>query len=163
MTVTGRPLVSYLDDAPIWDAQVIRTRAAPLQVDAGIAVLYGNLAPAGAVIKPAAATPELLQHRGRAMVFDTVEDVHARIDDPDLDVDADSVLVLRGCGPKGYPGMPEVANMPLPHQTAGAGRARHGAGLRRSDERHRLRHCGAARRPRGRGRWPARAGPRPAT
>ena len=114
MTVTGRPLVSYLDEAPIWDPQVIRTRSEPLQVDAGIAVLYGNLAPSGAVIKPAAATPELLQHRGRAMVFDTVEDVHARIDDPDLDVDADSVLVLRGCGPKGYPGMPEVANMPLP-------------------------------------------------
>ena len=114
LTVTGRPLVSYLDDAPIWDPEVIRTRSQPLQADAGIAVLYGNLAPSGAVIKPAAATPELLQHRGRAMVFDTIEDMHARIDDPDLDVDADSVLVLRGCGPKGYPGMPEVANMPLP-------------------------------------------------
>ncbi|MGI8591466.1 MAG: dihydroxy-acid dehydratase [Nakamurella sp.] len=114
LTVTGKPLVSYLDDAPIWDAEVIRSRAAPLQADAGIAVLYGNLAPAGAVIKPAAATPGLLTHRGRAVVFDTIEDFHARIDDPDLDVDADSVLVLRGCGPKGYPGMPEVANMPLP-------------------------------------------------
>ena len=114
LTVTGRPLVSYLDDAPIWDPEVIRTRAEPLQTDAGIAVLYGNLAPSGAVIKPAAATPALLQHRGRAMVFDSIEDMHARIDDPDLDVDADSVLVLRGCGPKGYPGMPEVANMPLP-------------------------------------------------
>jgi dihydroxy-acid dehydratase len=114
LTVTGKPLVSYLDDAPIWDAEVIRSRATPLQADAGIAVLYGNLAPAGAVIKPAAATPGLLTHRGRAVVFDTIEDFHARIDDPDLDVDADSVLVLRGCGPKGYPGMPEVANMPLP-------------------------------------------------
>ncbi|MDQ2737095.1 MAG: dihydroxy-acid dehydratase [Actinomycetota bacterium] len=114
LTVTGKPLVSYLDDAPIWDAEVIRSRATPLQADAGIAVLYGNLAPAGAVIKPAAATPGLLTHRGRAVVFDTIEDLHARIDDPDLDVDADSVLVLRGCGPKGYPGMPEVANMPLP-------------------------------------------------
>ncbi len=82
--------------------------------DAGIAVLRGNLAPDGAIIKPAAASPHLLQHRGRAVVFDTIEDFHARIDDPDLDVDADSVLVLRGCGPKGYPGMPEVANMPLP-------------------------------------------------
>ena len=81
---------------------------------AGIAVLHGNLAPGGAVIKPAAASPQLLQHRGRAVVFDSIEDMHARIDDPDLDVDADSVLVLRGCGPKGYPGMPEVANMPLP-------------------------------------------------
>lgn len=114
LTVTGRPLVSYLDDAPIWDPEVIRGRAAPLLPDAGIAVLYGNLAPAGAVIKPAAASPELLTHRGRAVVFDTIEDMHARIDDPGLDVEANSVLVLRGCGPKGYPGMPEVANMPLP-------------------------------------------------
>jgi len=114
LTVTGRPLVSYLDDAPIWDPEVIRGRAAPLLPDAGIAVLRGNLAPSGAVIKPAAASPELLTHRGRAVVFDTVEDMHNRIDDPDLDVDADSVLVLRGCGPKGYPGMPEVDNMPLP-------------------------------------------------
>jgi dihydroxy-acid dehydratase len=77
-------------------------------------VLYGNLAPTGAIIKPAAASADLLNHRGRAMVFDSIEDMHARIDDPALDVDADSVLVLRGCGPKGYPGMPEVANMPLP-------------------------------------------------
>ena len=80
----------------------------------GIAVLRGNLAPDGAIIKPAAASPELLQHRGRAVVFDSIEDFRARIDDPDLDVDATSVLVLRGCGPRGYPGMPEVANMPLP-------------------------------------------------
>ena len=114
LTVTGRPLVSYLDDAPIWDPEVIRGRAVPLLPDAGIAVLYGNLAPAGAVIKPAAASPGLLTHRGRAVVFDTIEDMHARIDDPGLDVEANSVLVLRGCGPKGYPGMPEVANMPLP-------------------------------------------------
>jgi dihydroxy-acid dehydratase len=114
LTVTGRPLVDYLDDAPIWDPEVIRARAHPLQPHAGIAVLYGNLAPDGAVIKPAAASPGLLQHRGRAMVFDSVEDLHHRIDDPDLDVDEDTVLVLRGCGPKGYPGMPEVANLPLP-------------------------------------------------
>jgi len=114
LTVTGRPLVDYLDDAPIWDAEVIRLRRTPLQPAAGIAVLYGNLAPRGAIVKPAAASPELLKHRGRAVVFDTIEDMHARIDDPDLDVDATSVLVLKGCGPKGYPGMPEVANMPLP-------------------------------------------------
>jgi dihydroxy-acid dehydratase len=114
LTVTGRPLVQYLDDAQIWDPEVIRTRMAPLQGEAGIAVLRGSLAPTGAVIKPAAASPELLQHRGPAVVFDSIEDFYARIDDPDLDVDADSVLVLRGCGPKGYPGMPEVANMPLP-------------------------------------------------
>ena len=114
LTVTGRPLVEYLDDAQIWDPEVIRTRTEPLQAEAGIAVLRGSLAPTGAVIKPAAASPELLRHRGPAVVFDSIEDFYARIDDPDLDVDADSVLVLRGCGPKGYPGMPEVANMPLP-------------------------------------------------
>ena len=114
LTVTGKPLVDYLDSARIWDTEVISVRELPLIPDAGIAVLRGNLAPGGAIIKPAAASPHLLQHRGRAVVFDTIEDMHARIDDPALDVDADSVLVLRGCGPKGYPGMPEVANMPLP-------------------------------------------------
>jgi dihydroxyacid dehydratase/phosphogluconate dehydratase len=114
LTVTGQPLVHYLDDAQIWDREVIRPRAEPLQPHAGIAVLYGNLAPEGAVIKPAAASARLLQHRGRAVVFDSVEDMRARIDDPGLDVDADSVLILRGCGPRGYPGMPEVANLPLP-------------------------------------------------
>src|SRR4051795_10395784 len=114
LTVTGKPLVDYLAGAQIWDHEVIRVRAKPVQPQAGIAVLYGNLAPNGAVIKPAAASAHLLQHRGRALVFDSIEDLHARIDDPDLDVDADSVLVLRGCGPKGYPGMPEVANLPLP-------------------------------------------------
>jgi dihydroxy-acid dehydratase len=114
LTVTGRPLVDYLDDREIWDPEVIRTRAEPLQPEAGIAILYGSLAPDGAVIKPAAASPHLLAHRGRAVVFDSIEDFNARIDDPELDVDADSVLVLRGCGPKGYPGMPEVANLPLP-------------------------------------------------
>jgi dihydroxyacid dehydratase/phosphogluconate dehydratase len=124
LTVTGEPVVSHLDDAPIWDRKVIRRRGTPLRGDAGIAVLYGNLAPSGspkvtsrtraAVIKPAAASQEPLQHRGKAVVFDTVEDLHARIDDPDLDVDATSVPVPRGCGPKRYPGMPEVANMPVP-------------------------------------------------
>ncbi|MEU8245522.1 IlvD/Edd family dehydratase [Nonomuraea sp. NPDC048916] len=113
-TVTGRPLVEHLADAAIWDETVIRRRADPLLPDAGIAVLRGNLAPDGAVIKPAAASPELLRHRGRAVVFDSVEDVYARLDSPDLDVDETSVLVLRGCGPRGYPGMPEVGNLPLP-------------------------------------------------
>jgi dihydroxy-acid dehydratase len=116
ITVTGKPLVDYLDDAEVWDRDVIRPRAEPLLPDAGIAVLRGNLAPGGALIKPAAASPHLLQHRGRAVVFDSIEDFHARIDDPDLDVDADCVLVLRGCGPRGYPGMPEVSNMPLPRK-----------------------------------------------
>jgi dihydroxy-acid dehydratase len=114
ITVTGAPLVDSLEDRTIWNTDVITPLDVPLKDDAGIAVLRGNLAPDGAIIKPAAASPELLTHRGRAVVFESVEDLHSRIDDPDLEVDADSVLVLRGCGPKGYPGMPEVANMPLP-------------------------------------------------
>jgi dihydroxy-acid dehydratase len=114
LTVTGAPLVDHLGDAEVWDREVIRPRVEPLQAHAGIAVLHGSLAPDGAVIKPAAASPQLLRHRGRAMVFNSIEDMHARIDDPDLDVDAESVLIMRGCGPRGYPGMPEVANMPLP-------------------------------------------------
>lgn len=116
ITVTGRPLVDYLDDHPVFDDTVIFPRDAPLMEDAGIAVLRGNLAPRGAIIKPSAATAELLQHVGPAVVFDSVEDMRARIDDPDLDVTPDSVLVLRGCGPRGYPGMPEVGNMPLPRK-----------------------------------------------
>ncbi|MEV5748755.1 IlvD/Edd family dehydratase [Actinoallomurus sp. NPDC052308] len=116
LTVTGRPLVDHLGDAEIWDPEVIRGRESPLRPAAGIAVLRGNLAPDGAIIKPAAASPRLMRHRGRAVVFDSIEDLHARLDDPDLDVDEDSVLVLRGCGPKGYPGMPEVSNMPLPEK-----------------------------------------------
>ncbi|MEV4250372.1 IlvD/Edd family dehydratase [Streptosporangium canum] len=113
-TVTGRPLVDYLAGARIHDPAVIRTHDRPLRQDAGIAILYGDLAPDGAVIKPAAASAHLLRHRGPALVFDSIEDLRARLDDPDLDVTADSVLILRGCGPKGYPGMPEVANLPLP-------------------------------------------------
>ncbi len=114
ITVTGDPLVESLSSAEIWDETVIHRRSSPLQDSAGIAVLRGNLAPRGAVIKPSAATAELMQHRGRATVFESIEDLHHRIDDPDLDVDEDSVLVLRGCGPKGYPGMAEVGNMPIP-------------------------------------------------
>ena len=116
ITVTGRPFVETLADAEIYDSDVIHELANPLQEKAGIVVLYGNLAPLGAVIKPSAATPELLHHRGPALVFDGVEDFHARIDDPNLDVDKNTVLILRGCGPKGYPGMPEVANLILPQK-----------------------------------------------
>jgi dihydroxy-acid dehydratase len=114
LTVSGRPLAAHLGEARIWDETVIRPRSAPLQEKAGIAVLRGSLAPGGAVIKPAAATKELLVHRGPAVVFDSIEDLRARLDDPGLDVTEDSVLVLRGCGPRGYPGMPEVGNMPIP-------------------------------------------------
>jgi dihydroxy-acid dehydratase len=116
ITVTGGTLVEAVNGHPVWDADVITPREQPLQEDAGIAVLRGNLAPRGAIVKPAAASPELLVHRGPAVVFDSVEDLHARIDDPALPVTPDSVLVLRGCGPKGYPGMPEVANLPLPRK-----------------------------------------------
>ncbi len=123
ITVTGRPLVDHLDGNPVWNAEVIAPREAPLippagdgAAGAGIAVLHGNLAPSGAIIKPAAASPHLLQHRGKAIVFDSIEDFHARVDDPDLPVTPDSVMVLRGCGPRGYPGMPEVANLPLPQK-----------------------------------------------
>ncbi|WP_216848756.1 MULTISPECIES: IlvD/Edd family dehydratase [unclassified Rathayibacter] len=114
LTITGQPLVDYLDDATVWDADVIMPRDAPLIPRAGISVLRGSLAPGGAIIKPAAASPHLLKHRGPAVVFHSIEDFHARIDDPDLDIDENSIMVLRGCGPKGYPGMPEVSNMPLP-------------------------------------------------
>ena len=116
ITVAGGTLVEAVAGHPVWDADVITPRDQPLQADAGIAVLRGNLSPQGAIVKPAAASPELLVHRGPAVVFDSVEDLHARIDDPDLPVTPDSVLVLRGCGPRGYPGMPEVANLPLPRK-----------------------------------------------
>jgi len=116
ITVMGTPLVKGLSEAQIYDTDVIRTRKEPLQPSAGIAILRGNLAPLGAVIKPSAASANLLKHRGKAMVFDSIEDFKARIDDPTLDVDENSVLILRGCGPKGYPGMPEVSNMPMPQK-----------------------------------------------
>jgi dihydroxy-acid dehydratase len=116
IAVDGRPLVDHLDEATVWDREVIRSIDEPLVASAGMAVVRGNLAPDGALVKPSAASPSLLRHRGRAVVFDSIEDFHARVDDPDLDVAADSVLVLRGCGPRGYPGMPEVANMPLPRK-----------------------------------------------
>ena len=116
ITVLGTPLVKGLSEAEIYDTDVIRTRKEPLQPSAGIAILRGNLAPLGAVIKPAAASANLLKHRGKAMVFDSIEDFKARINDPALDVDENSVLILRGCGPKGYPGMPEVSNMPMPQK-----------------------------------------------
>ena len=114
ITVTGKPFVDSLGGAEIYDSNVIKTHDSPLQPEAGIAVLRGNIAPDGAVIKPAAASKNLLVHTGKAVIFESIEDFHARIDDPKLDVDENSVLVLRGCGPKGYPGMPEVSNMAIP-------------------------------------------------
>lgn len=113
-TVAGGTLGEAIRDAECFNDEVIRPLDNPVRANAGIAVLSGNLCPGGAIIKPSAATPDLLDHRGRALVFPTIEDFKARIDDPDLDVDENTVLVLQGCGPKGYPGMPEVGNMPLP-------------------------------------------------
>ncbi|HEV8016714.1 MAG TPA: dihydroxy-acid dehydratase, partial [Stellaceae bacterium] len=114
-TVTGKSLGENNAEAKCWDRDVIRTLASPLQNKAGIAVLRGNLCPDGAVIKPSAAmTPALLKHRGRAVVFASIEDFKARIDDPALDIDENCVMVLQGAGPKGYPGFPELGNLPLP-------------------------------------------------
>ncbi len=114
LTVNGKTMRENTADAPCWNRDVIRARNNPIRERAGIAVLRGSLSPDGAVIKPSAATPRLLKHRGRAVVFESIEDFKARIDSPDLEIDENSVMVLKGCGPKGYPGMPEVGNMPLP-------------------------------------------------
>ena len=116
LTVTGRSHAENTVGAVCYDAKVIAPLSAPFQENAGIAVLKGNLCPAGAVIKPAAATAELMKHRGRAVVFGSLEDFHARVDDPHLDVDENCVLVLQNVGPKGFPGMPEVGNMSLPRK-----------------------------------------------
>jgi len=97
-----------------WNTEVIKPFGQPFKDKAGIAVLRGNLAPRGAIIKPSAATPALMTHRGRAVVFENSDDFHKRIDDESLDVDETCILVLKNCGPKGYPGMAEVGNMPLP-------------------------------------------------
>lgn len=113
-TVNGKSLIKNNEDAPCYDRNVIACVEEPFQEEAGITVVRGNLCPDGAVIKPSAASPDLLHHRGKAVVFEDIEDYHARIDDPDLDVDKDSVLVLKYVGPKGYPGMAEVGNMTLP-------------------------------------------------
>ncbi|WP_399683413.1 IlvD/Edd family dehydratase [Xenophilus sp.] len=113
-TVTGSTLGENIAQARNWNSEVILPLAEPFKPHAGIAVLRGNLAPRGAVIKPSAASPALMRHRGRAVVFEDIEDFHRRIGDDDLDVDETCVLVLKNCGPKGYPGMAEVGNMPLP-------------------------------------------------
>ncbi|HUP07356.1 MAG TPA: IlvD/Edd family dehydratase [Caldimonas sp.] len=114
LTANGRTLGENVADAQNWNHDVIKTMAEPFKEKAGIAVLRGNLAPRGAVIKPSAATPALMQHKGRAVVFENADDFHARINDDALDVDENCVLVLKNCGPRGYPGMAEVGNMPLP-------------------------------------------------
>ena len=114
LTVNGKTIWENNQDAPCWDRDVIHGFKSPFKKDAGIAVLRGNLCPEGAIIKPSAATPKLMTHRARAVVFENIEDFHRRIDDPKLDIDENCVMVLKNCGPKGYPGMAEVGNMPLP-------------------------------------------------
>jgi L-arabonate dehydrase len=114
LTVNGKTMGENTRGAPCYDREVVRAFKKPVKESAGIAVLRGNLCPDGAVIKPSAATPALMKHRGRAVVFENIEDFHARIDSRDLDIDETCVMVLKGAGPKGYPGFPEVGNMPLP-------------------------------------------------
>jgi dihydroxy-acid dehydratase len=114
MTVNGKTIWDNCKDAPIWNRDVIRSFDNALTAHGGIAVVRGNLAPDGAVLKPSAASPQLLRHRGRAVVFNDIEDYKARIDSPGLDIDRDCVMVLKNCGPVGYPGMAEVGNMGLP-------------------------------------------------
>lgn len=114
LTANGSSLWDNVKDAPIYNDEVIRPLDRPLAADGAMCVLRGNLAPRGAVLKPSAATPALLKHRGQAVVFENLEDYKARIADPDLAVTANSVMVLKNCGPKGYPGMAEVGNMGLP-------------------------------------------------
>jgi L-arabonate dehydrase len=114
LTVNGKSVWDNVLDAPIYNAEVIRPLDNPLVADGSMCILRGNLAPRGAVLKPSAATPALMKHRGKAVVFEDFDHYKARIGDPDLEVDADSVMVLKNCGPKGYPGMAEVGNMGLP-------------------------------------------------
>jgi dihydroxy-acid dehydratase len=114
LTVNGRTMWENVKDAPCWNRDVIFPMKKPFKKNTGLTVLRGNLAPGGAIIKPSAATPKLLKHKGRAVVFENIEDFHGRIDDPNLDIDEKCIMVLKNCGPKGYPGMAEVGNMPLP-------------------------------------------------
>ncbi|MDI1246738.1 MAG: dihydroxy-acid dehydratase [Rhodoferax sp.] len=114
LTVNGKSIWDNVQDAPIHNAEVIRPLDKPLVKDGSLCILRGNLAPRGAVLKPSAATPALMKHRGQAVVFEDFDHYKARIGDPDLVVDANSVLVMKNCGPKGYPGMAEVGNMGLP-------------------------------------------------
>lgn len=114
ITVNGRNIGQNLETAQTLNQEVIASVESPFKLDSGVAVLKGNLCPEGAIIKPSAANARLMQHTGKAVVFENIEDYKLRIDDPELVVDADSVLVLKNTGPKGYPGMPEVGNMGLP-------------------------------------------------
>jgi len=121
LTANGKTLWENVKDAPSYNPEVIREWDEPLVPDGSIRILRGNLAPRGAVIKQSAATPALMTHEGRAVVFETIEDMTLRMDDPNLDVTADDVLVLRNAGPKGAPGMPEAGYLPIPKKLARGG------------------------------------------
>jgi dihydroxyacid dehydratase/phosphogluconate dehydratase len=114
LTVAGRTVKESIADRGTTDPRVIGSFERPIKPENALRVLRGNLAPAGAIIKPSAASPSLMRHTGRAVVFESIEDLDARIDSHDLEVDADSVLVLKGIGPRGYPGMPELGNIRIP-------------------------------------------------
>ncbi|MGQ0546188.1 MAG: IlvD/Edd family dehydratase [Betaproteobacteria bacterium] len=114
LTVNGKTIWENVKDAPCWNRDVIFPFRKPFKENTGISVLRGNLAPDGAIIKPSAATPALMRHRGRAVVFESIEDFHKRVDDPKLDIDERCVMVLKNCGPRGYPGMAEAGHLPLP-------------------------------------------------
>jgi L-arabonate dehydrase len=114
ITVNGKTIGENINKAECYDRNLIGTMEKPIKPDSGIAVLKGNLCPNGAVIKPSAASPHLLTHTGKAVVFETIDEYKAMIDDPNLDIDENSIMVMKNVGPKGYPGMPEVGNMTLP-------------------------------------------------
>jgi len=116
LTVNGKTIEENNLNAECWNKDVIKDFASPLVKEGGIKILKGNIAPDGAILKPSAASPELMKHKGKAVVFESVEEFHAKIDDPNLNVDENSILVLKNCGPKGYPGMAEVGNMRLPQK-----------------------------------------------
>ena len=116
ITVNGKTISENNEKAKCWNNEVIKDFNDPLVADGGIKILRGNIAPDGAIIKPSAASPKLMKHKGRAVVFESIEELHSKIDDPNLDVDENSILVLKNCGPKGYPGMAEVGNMRLPQK-----------------------------------------------
>jgi len=121
LTVNGKTIGENVKDAPNWDREVIRDYDKPLVESGGIAVLRGNLCPDGAVLKPSAASPKLMKHRGKAVVFESIEHYYERIEKPDLEIDESSVMVLKNCGPRGYPGMAEVGNMGLPSKLLARG------------------------------------------
>jgi L-arabonate dehydrase len=158
LTVSGETMWDEVKDVVNWNEDVILPAEKALTQSGGIVVVRGNLAPKGAVLKPSAASPHLLTHRGRAVVFEDIDDYKAKINDDNLDIDETCIMVMKNCGPKGYPGMAEVGNMGLPPKGAEEGHHRHGAHLRRPHVRYGLRHRRAAHLAGSGGRRTARGG-----